>query len=223
MRTGRGRSSRTRRTGTRERHIRALIVCGGIKTEPEYLEYIRTTLNASGIAIEIAKLGESPRALLNRAEELINQDRRNAKKNHDASNVYDSAWIVTDVDEYREELITILPEAKSKKIQVAISNPCFELWLLWHVADCGWETTKGVQAKAVKAGVVSGKKGKTVEINKIEGQYRLARKRSLHNRKTHVANGARLLEDNPSSAMDVLIDSLINAAQRARPGVEILL
>lgn len=52
----------------------------------------------------------------------------------------DSFWLVCDCDHWVESnhitnLITVLRECRKKNINVALSNPCFELWLLLHFAE----------------------------------------------------------------------------------------
>lgn len=48
---------------------------------------------------------------------------------------FDEAWCVFDVDDYAEDIANAIPTAKRAKISLAISNPCFEFWLLLHFAD----------------------------------------------------------------------------------------
>ena len=52
----------------------------------------------------------------------------------------DQFWVVTDVDHWADashikNLVQVLRESKQGEISVAISNPCFDLWLLLHFAD----------------------------------------------------------------------------------------
>jgi hypothetical protein len=52
----------------------------------------------------------------------------------------DSFWIVCDCDHWVEpnhiqNLTHVLRQCRQKNIQVALSNPCFDLWLLLHFAD----------------------------------------------------------------------------------------
>lgn len=52
----------------------------------------------------------------------------------------DTFWIVCDCDHWVEpshiqNLTNVLRECRQKDVQVALSNPCFELWLLLHFAD----------------------------------------------------------------------------------------
>ncbi len=52
----------------------------------------------------------------------------------------DTFWVVCDCDHWVEpnhiqNLTHLLQQCRQKGIQVALSNPCFELWLLLHFAD----------------------------------------------------------------------------------------
>ena len=47
---------------------------------------------------------------------------------------FDRVWCVTDVDDFDMSSATRL--AAAERIELAVSNPCFELWLLLHHEDC---------------------------------------------------------------------------------------
>ena len=52
----------------------------------------------------------------------------------------DEFWIVTDVDHWAspghiKNLIDVLQKSRQKDVAVALSNPCFDLWLLLHFVD----------------------------------------------------------------------------------------
>ena len=78
--------------------------------------------------------GGEPKALVQRAVEKKRIAERDARTQKDANLRYDQVWCVFDVDEHR-----LLPEAghqaRDNAIEVAISNPCFELWALLHFRD----------------------------------------------------------------------------------------
>lgn len=66
----------------------------------------------------------------------------------------DERWMLLDTDHYVKgphikEFRRIIKEAKEKGISVALSKPCFELWLLLHHADKE-EVTELDNAKAVE-------------------------------------------------------------------------
>src|SRR5262249_31336287 len=57
-----------------------------------------------------------------------------AKRESDSNLEYDSVWCVFDVDDH--PLLDEAAEmAKKNDIKIALSNPCFELWLLLHLRE----------------------------------------------------------------------------------------
>jgi hypothetical protein len=58
------------------------------------------------------------------------------KQNNDL-NAQDQLWLVIDVDRWEKQgvLAPVIAEAYQKDIFLAISNPCFEVWLLCHFVD----------------------------------------------------------------------------------------
>jgi hypothetical protein len=56
---------------------------------------------------------------------------RAVKRSGDEFFNYDEVWCVFDVDEH-PMLADALQQARANGINVAVSNPCFELWLLLH-------------------------------------------------------------------------------------------
>jgi hypothetical protein len=55
------------------------------------------------------------------------------KQEHDLNAQQDTLWLMVDVDHHRaKELSAVCQEALQKGFQLAVSNPCFELWLLLH-------------------------------------------------------------------------------------------
>ena len=56
---------------------------------------------------------------------------------------FDEVWCVVDVDDY--DLDSAAALAAKSGVRLAVSNPCFELWLLLHHQDC---TTPICDAKA---------------------------------------------------------------------------
>jgi RloB-like protein len=111
---------------------RFLIVCEGTLTEPGYFQETRR-LERSLIDLEISPGGE-PKALVQRAVEKKKNAERLARSQKDSNLRYDQVWCVFDIDEH-----PLIPEAKQQAgangIELAISNPCFELWALLHFRD----------------------------------------------------------------------------------------
>lgn len=84
--------------------------------------------------MELVSPGEKPKALVERAVAMKKEAAARAKREKDENCNYDQVWCVFDVDEH-----PYLPEAKHQArdngIEVAVSNPCFELWALLHFCD----------------------------------------------------------------------------------------
>ncbi len=122
-----------------------LIVTEGEKTEPSYLVALRNCLRLSSADIVVSKAdGTDPVSVVNFAIERAAERRRKAKKTTIVP--YDSVWAVCDTERYdtNPKLKEAIRIAKEKKINLALSNPCFEFWILLHFeystaqfASCG--------------------------------------------------------------------------------------
>lgn len=207
-RGARGRVQPARSIGTRSQRTRVLVVLGGVKTEAEYMDFIKGRVRGTGVKIELVKSGRDPLSLVGEASSLASEDRREAKKSGDTGNVYDAVWVVSDVDDFGAAIPEAVAAAESVDIKMAVSNPCFEVWLLWHKEDCGYGTTTQVQAQAKKAGVVD---GKSIVLAALEGGFDDASQRAKQRRIQHHRNGVLAPDDNASSGMDVLVGDLLRA------------
>jgi hypothetical protein len=108
---------------------RMLILCEDEKSSLLYLKAFKTDeeykRKLSAVMVEVYHpKNHSPVGLMHEAVNM----RIQAKKER---NPYDEIWIVLDKD-HHANLKNALNEAKKKKINYALSNICFELWLLLH-------------------------------------------------------------------------------------------
>jgi len=130
----RGRDDLQRRKWIVEPRPRVLVCCEGAVTEPSYLNDLKSKLRIRLVHIEVVPSGSDPKTLVDGAVERKQQAERNARREKDDNLKYDEVWCVFDVDAHEH-----IPDAKQKaganKINLAISNPCFELWLLLHFQD----------------------------------------------------------------------------------------
>lgn len=110
-----------RRAPSRDPKSRFLIVCEGDVTERRYFTALRIHFK-SLIDLQFES-GATPKTLVEWAARLKKEDP-----------TYDEVWCVFDIDEH-----PLVPEAKQQardnQIDVAISNPNFELWLLLHFQE----------------------------------------------------------------------------------------
>ncbi|HET9179710.1 MAG TPA: RloB family protein [Terriglobia bacterium] len=120
-----------RRRAFTEPRPSVLICCEGEVTEPTYLNGLKNELRIRLVRIQVVPVGQDPKKLVDYAVDEKRRSEREARKSGDANLEYDEVWCVFDVDSHAH-----IPDAKQKAnangIHLAISNPCFELWLLLH-------------------------------------------------------------------------------------------
>jgi hypothetical protein len=98
----------------------------GRETEPRYFTMIGNFFsNNIHVSIKYRKNKPQPRQVLKHVGKFISDER--PKKD-------DEIWIVVDVDNRNETEFQPLHQwmTKRKNYGLAISNPCFEYWLLLH-------------------------------------------------------------------------------------------
>jgi hypothetical protein len=128
-----GRSDLGRRRGGRPERRRILVVAEGERTERQYLEGLVKHARATGLTVlpvDVHGLGRDPMSVVKKAVHLRDDDR----KRRGPRDRYDEVWCVFDVDKHHT-LAAAVALAERQSLRVAISNPCFELWLLWHFED----------------------------------------------------------------------------------------
>jgi hypothetical protein len=114
-----------RRPGNRTPRRRILVYAGGLRTEPAYLTgLIRHGDGQLDAAVTVKSRGLDPRQLVQHAAAF-------AKRSRD---LFDEVWCLVDVDEF--DVDVAVTEAQRAGVKLAVSNPCFELWLLLHHAEC---------------------------------------------------------------------------------------
>ena len=174
----RGKLPKGRPSKKRPRRKRVLIECNGELTETGYFRYLLGQLGISSslVVVDNGESGKDPVTLVSGAAKRAELDRREARReNYDP---YAYVWAVTDSD-YFENLAQAQKEARGKGVQLAITNPCFEVWLIDHVKECpdSCSDTAACKRAAVQMDLVvspdpkreSADKKKLVSYGKIEG------------------------------------------------------
>lgn len=111
-----------------------LVVCEGEVTEPTYVNEFRQAYGANTVRVKVVAPGGDPLLLVDHAIHLRDEAADRAGRERDDNLRYDEVWCVFDVDEHAR-LARALRHAETASIHVAVSNPCFELWLLLHFVD----------------------------------------------------------------------------------------
>jgi RloB-like protein len=191
----------------KKQNPRFLIVSEGELTERQYLASIRRSLRARSNDIDFIPPGPtSPVEIVKRALDL----RRKAYSEKDP---YDFVWCIFDVEskvdqKARPRLSDAIAMAKKLKINIALSNPCFELWILLHVTQQeAWIGNDKVQSLCSSLGLVVHKEIK--DPGQLIGSFGVARGRAMSLEDKHDREGrGRAEERNPSSSVYRLVDAI---------------
>jgi hypothetical protein len=120
----------SRRAGKREQRDRFLIYAEGEVSETIYLKGVRSDLGRSGPGIVLGTTHGEPYGLVRDA--IKHRDRERL-----AGDAFTQVWCVFDVEspEPHPSLDKATQLAERQGIRCAVTNPCFELWLILHFRD----------------------------------------------------------------------------------------
>lgn len=112
-----------------------ILVCGGQNTEPSYFSGLAQEFRKSSVQIEISGAGLDPRSLVEDAVRRKKQLLREARKSKNSFDKNFEIWAVFDRDEF-PQIHEAREIAKNHGINIAESNPCFEVWGIYHYQEC---------------------------------------------------------------------------------------
>jgi hypothetical protein len=107
---------------------RPLIVCEGQVTEPDYFRRFERWARNNTVQVRIHDRHGVPLTLVRWAADLKRAAESAARKEGDSFVAFDEVWCVFDVDDH-PNLNDTRQLARARGIDLAVSNPCFELWL----------------------------------------------------------------------------------------------
>lgn len=109
-----------------------VIVSGGEKREKDYFSFFENTSTFPRIKIEYISKNVDGREGLD-VDELVPISIRIKKEKEESkgNDIIDSINIVTDVDHFYSQILRNIPICEAEKINLVISNPCFEIWLYY--------------------------------------------------------------------------------------------
>lgn len=127
-------SSIRRRAPFRNQKKRILIVCEGERTERQYFEDLKRDTKVLPVTIVVAPETGDPLTVVTVAVRRMRAADRQARSEGSNYLRYDAVWGDVDVDDHAR-----LPQARrvaaENGVELAVSNPCFELWALLHYQD----------------------------------------------------------------------------------------
>lgn len=195
-----------RRTGTRRPKRTFLVLCEGTVTEPEYITALRQLQEVHRVArvdiqVDKARSGNVPLPLVDAAIEARQQKRERGDE-------IDEVWCLFDVEapQPHPNLSQALAKANKNGIHTAVSNPCFELWLLLHFDEHkAWLSTEdAVQLRRKR----DGSTGKEVDGESYMPLRNTAIENARNLRDHHSDNNTSPLKDNPSSGVHRLLEAI---------------
>jgi hypothetical protein len=204
-------ASLARRVGGQAIKKTVVVVCEGTRTEPQYLQWLGLQKDVAEVAavrliVERGSKGQVPLQLVQRAVDLKD---RAAKENGEV----DEVWCVFDVEwperrqnEHHPHLGEALQLALNNDVHVAISNPCFEVWLILHFRELAGFVNNG-QARKMRQ-VCDGQESKNFDGLSYEGKHLDALRRAARLDAKHKGDGTEFPHNNPSSGMHLLLSSV---------------
>ena len=181
----------------RQHKTRYAVFTEGRVTELQYLEKLRQHIRPQHAEFKFIKIGKDPSAIYKRCLRVLEKGS------------FDQGIIVVDVDQH-ERLEEMLDDCRrSSDVNAVVSNPCFELWLLWHATDRrGYTETR----ECVRLARNSLMGNKDLIANSPIASFPEAAKRAQQAWSELAPNKKG---PNPSSAMPWLIDLMTTPPQKS--------
>ena len=140
------RPARTRPSKNPKRRL--LVACEGDVTEPSYIKGCEGKFQEALVWI-LPEHGD-PRKLVELAKSERDRARAQAKRERDEFAAYDEVRCAFDRDQH-ERFEDACQMARDNQLELAVSNPCFELWLLLHFRESpGAQHRRHLQRKLKK-------------------------------------------------------------------------
>lgn len=193
-----------KKTGSRRPNRRFLIYCEGRITERIYIDGVKQELRNAGVQVEVGpKHGEPVGLVRAAAKHALRFTARDPER-------FDEVWCVFDVEapEAHGGLDEAVALAEQHSIQCAITNPCFELYLLLHFGDQKNHLTTGAACELLELKKCCGytTAGKRFDFDAVRPGRPAAeaRARALHARHAD----SPLKDRNPWTGFHALLESL---------------
>jgi hypothetical protein len=193
----------TRKIATRRPRKTLVIFCEGERTEPLYLEALKRQPNvkdAASVDLRVATEHGMPDVLVSAAIKA-------RAKAADEEDEIDEFWCAFDVEwpTNHPRLREAVQQAAENGIKLAVSNPCFEIWLILHFELHGsWLDNDGARRLRRRLDGIS---DKSLDPDKYMPLVSKAMYNAAALRKRHLRDGTEFPMDNPSSDMHLLVAS----------------
>ncbi len=172
--------------------VEIVVSCEGKVTERKYLEDCKDEYGAGLVRLRFLPITGVPLTVVQAAVEERNRLINEQRQSKDSFDVF-RVWAVFDRDAH-PHVEQALSLARENRIDVAFSNPCFEVWPLLHLVDYGAQDGRhAVQARLAAA--MPGyhhEHGATVDFQAIKNHFPIAYERARRHNSMREAEGAPL-------------------------------
>lgn len=202
----RDKQPRRRRPPFLEQRKRFLIVVEGAVTERTYFEDLGRRFRTM-IDVQVDGPGV-PKTLVERAVKRKKDTLALAERLANDSELFDEIWCVFDVDAH-PKIADAKQQARAHQIELAISNPCFELWTLLHYQSQTAHIERNKLASLLKRHIPRYRK--QLPLEELEARYAEALTRAVALAK----DCDRLCEPhkNPSTGVHHLVERIRKASR----------
>ena len=103
----------------------------------DYVKNLRIKSGEVDDPVRVEADGVDPKTLVEGAARLLHEDKKDAKK--ESYDPFAVVWAVTDVDDFGkngDKLRAAVDKGRQSGVEVIISNPCFDVWLIDHKQPC---------------------------------------------------------------------------------------
>lgn len=190
------------------------IACEDSHSAPSYLRQVRRELRLSPESVVITgqECGSAPQTVVEYAKAQRDIQKKNASKGIGVA--YDHVWCVLDVDQH-PKLRQAIADAGNSGIRVALSNPCFEYWLLLHYCDFRKGLAAGANAvRELKKHYPKYEKGKCL-FDEFMPYIYTAQQRASDIVRQQYGKCFDCVSCNPSTDIHKLIDCMLNQTRQA--------
>lgn len=204
----------SRKLGKKSPKFLIIAFCEGKNTEPEYLKSFARHHSNNLVEVQTIAPAGAPLTIVQSA--VARKKQEDAKKKTNSFDGLYEIWAVFDIDEH-PNIPQALDMAKANQVHTAISNPCIEIWFLWHFtfhqSHIHRHDLQRELAKYMASYQSDG--SKLIDYERIKDQYVSAKTRAEKQLTNHAATGNS--SGNPSTTFYKLLEKIIENGIPTKP------
>lgn len=205
MSSQRPRGAPQRKITSRAKRLSLQAFTEGEATEVIYLTHWNR-LYRNVTLVHVSPFHGDPLSLVREACDQKKRDLPEAKRGR--GDAYDQYWCAFDVNSH-QRIPEALDMAAANGVEIALTNPCIELWFVLHLEEQTAELDRFAAQKRAKELLGCGKRLTAPALAVLEANHDAAVNRAKANTIRHLGNGLEELA-NPASSMWRLVETIRN-------------